>query len=560
MPPHNSFPMPPLFPGLQTRAAGILLHPTALPSPFGIGNLGEEARAFVDFVAASGLTWWQVCPLGPTGFGDSPYACFSAFAGNPHLIDPRPLVAAGLLADADLAPLRKLSPTRVEYGFLWENFWPVMDKAWAAAKAKPEALKGFGDFAAFTRDKAGWLDDYALFMALKRRHAGAPWHEWPDAFKIHASALRVKPDPALADAVGREKFIQFLFSVQWAALREYSARAGVKILGDAPIYLAHDSSEVWARTDLFELDAKLKPAFVAGVPPDYFSAAGQLWGNPLYDWKRNKDEGFAWWISRLRENLALTDALRIDHFRAFHDYWKIPAGAPDARAGKWADGPGLDFFKTVRRELPGRGTRRRRPRRTLAGRAHAARRHGTARMAVLQFAFGSDGRNAYLPHNHAVNSVVYPGTHDNDTTTGWYAGADARTRDRFRKYFGADGSAPAWTALLACLSSTARLAVIPAQDLLNLGSEARFQHAWRPRRQLGLATLRRTTRATPRLHRSAPPRTRRTHRPPARDTILSRSRSRFLSPERRPYRPGYGPTMSRNPASYAPAVRRWASL
>ncbi len=466
--------MPPLFPGLKERAAGILLHPTALPSPFGIGNLGEEARAFVDFVAASGTTWWQVCPLGPTGFGDSPYACFSAFAGNPYLIDPRPLVAAGLLTETDLAPLRQLSSEKVEYGFLWENFWPVMDKVWVAVKARPEALESFGDFAEFALQNAGWLDDFALFMALKRRHAGTPWYEWPEEFKIHARARTVKQDTALADAVAREKFLQFLFFCQWRDLRVHAAKAGVKILGDAPIYLALDSAEVWARTDLFELDAALKPASVAGVPPDYFSATGQLWGNPLYDWERNKKEGFAWWISRLRANLGLADALRIDHFRAFHDYWKIPAGAPDARGGKWAQGPGLDFLKAVHRELPHAGLVAEDLGELSPGVHTLLAETGLPGMAVLQFAFGSDGDNAYLPHNHGVNTVVYPGTHDNDTSAGWYAGADARTRDRFRKYFGTDGASPAWTLLRACLASPARLAVIPAQDLLNLGSEARF--------------------------------------------------------------------------------------
>ena len=464
----------PLFPGLQERAAGVLLHPTSLPSPFGVGNLGEEARAFVDFLADSGATWWQVCPLGPTGFGDSPYACFSAFAGNPYLIDPRPLVAAGLLADADLAPLRALSKERVEYGFLWEHFFPVMAKAWATAKATPAALKRLGDFEKFRREEASWLDGYALFMALKHRHGGKPWYEWPSEDKHYARARLTRPDADLADDIEEQKFLQFLFFTQWRELREYAAKSGVKILGDAPIYVALDSAEVWTRPDLFELDRTLKPAFVAGVPPDYFSATGQLWGNPLYDWKANKGEDYAWWISRLKANLAMTDALRIDHFRAFHDYWKIPAGAPDARPGKWAKGPGLDFFKAVAKALPDAELVAEDLGDLSPGVHKLLSETGLPGMAILQFAFGGPAANPYLPHNHAPNAVVYPGTHDNDTAAGWYAATDDKTRDHFRIYFGTDGSSPSWTLLRACYTSPARLAVIPAQDLLGLGAEARF--------------------------------------------------------------------------------------
>ncbi len=470
----------PLFPGLQKRSAGVLLHPTSLPSPFGVGNLGKEARDFVDFLAESGATWWQVCPLGPTGFGDSPYACLSAFAGNPYLIDPRPLVDAGLIDDADLAPLRALAEERVEFGYLWEHFHPLMAKAWSAAKANPEALKTLGDFEKFKRREASWLDGYALFLALKHRHGGAPWHRWPAEHRHYARARLLRPDADMADDIGQAKFLQFLFFTQWRELREYAAGSGVKILGDAPIYVALDSADVWTRPDLFELDPTLSPVSVAGVPPDYFSATGQRWGNPLYDWKACKAEGFAWWIDRLKANLALTDALRIDHFRAFHDYWKVPADAPDARPGKWAKGPGLEFFRAVARALPDAELIAEDLGDLSPGVHKLLADTGLPGMRILQFAFGSDADNPYLPHNHPANAAVYPGTHDNDTATGWYAEADEKTRDHFRVYFGTDGASPSWSLLRACYTSPARLAIIPAQDLLGLGSAARFNKPGTP--------------------------------------------------------------------------------
>lgn len=467
--------MPPLFSGLTERTAGVLLHPTALPSDQGVGTLGAGARDFVDFLAESGVTWWQVCPLGPTGYGDSPYACFSAFAGNPYLIDLTALRDAGLLASADLAPLRRLSREQVEYGYIWEQFHPVAGLAWENARANPGALKAFGDFEAFKRREGPlWLDDYALFRALKNRNGGKPWYDWPAAEKSAARARAALPDAALAGHAEREKFLQFIFFSQWDALRAHAKSKGVKILGDAPIYVAMDSADVWASPELFELDRDLRPVVVAGVPPDYFSATGQLWGNPIYDWEKHRATGFSWWIARLRANLALYDGLRLDHFRAFHDYWRIPAGAKDAIGGVWAPGPGILFFKTVRREL-GDAFIVAEDLGELSPGVHTLREAcGLPGMAILQFAFGSDGRNAYLPHNHKHDSVVYPGTHDNDTVMGWYESAGSAERDRFRKYFGTDGREPHWTMVCSALASQARLAVLPMQDILGLGGDARF--------------------------------------------------------------------------------------
>lgn len=468
--------MRPLFSGLTERAAGVLLHPTCLPSRQGIGTLGAGARAFVDFLADAGMTWWQICPLGPSGSGDSPYSCYSAFAGSPLLIDLEPLRDAGLLDDNDLEPFRRLPSEKVDFGALNHHFEIVAAKVWINAQTRPEALARLGDFAAFQADPkvAGWLDDFALFIALKNKNAGRAWYDWPEAERSVVAARKLRHDAAVTERVGREKFLQWIFHTQWDALRVYAKSKGVKILGDAPIYVALDSAEVWAAPGLFELGADLRPTFVAGVPPDYFSATGQFWGNPLYAWEKHKATGYAWWIARLRANLDAFDGLRLDHFRAFHDYWRIPADAPDAGAGTWADGPGLDFFKTVRRELgdalivaedlgelsPGVGKLR-----------DAC---GLPGMAILQFAFGDTAANHYLPHNHSPQLVVYPGTHDNDTTAGWYAGLDTATRDRFRKYYGTDGTAAHWTLVRSAMTSVARLAIVAMQDLPGYGSEARF--------------------------------------------------------------------------------------
>lgn len=464
----------PLFSGLKTRAAGVLLHPTALPSGQGIGCFGGGARAFVDFLAEAGVTWWQTCPLGPTGAGDSPYSCLSAFAGNARLIDLDDVRDAGLVSENDLAPLRSLSPARVDYGALAGHFERVADIAWENAKARPETLRRFGDFEAFKRAKAGWLDDYALFIAIKETQSGKAWYDWPDDEKHIASARVKKRSAAFLDRAERQRFLQFVFFAHLDALRAHAAFRGVKLLGDAPIYVAHDSADVWASPALFELDATLTPTFVAGVPPDYFSETGQLWGNPLYDWKRHARDGYDWWIARLRANLDLADGLRLDHFRAFHDYWRVPAGATDARAGKWADGPGLPFFKAVRDKLGDALIVAEDLGDLTPGVPLLRDACGLPGMAVLEFAFADDAANLYLPHNHRVQQVVYPGTHDNDTACGWYDKLDTRTRDRFRKYFGTDGAAANWTLIRACYTSPARLAIVAMQDLLGLGSEARF--------------------------------------------------------------------------------------
>ncbi|MDO8544082.1 MAG: 4-alpha-glucanotransferase [Opitutaceae bacterium] len=464
-----------LFNWLNQRAAGLLVHPTALPSPFGVGAFDESAIALLDFLAAADLRYWQLCPLGPTGYGDSPYQCFSSFAGNPYLIDPAALVRSGLLTDADLAPLRALSADRVDYGALYERKLPLLFKAHAAWHRDPKRPLPYGDFAAFRSSQAEWLARYSFFSALKDHFKGAPWWEWPADARSFSAAQKSPLRSAVAQRAEGYEFIQYLFYGQWTQVRKEASRRGIAIIGDVPIFTALDSADVWSNPGLFQLDRQtLRPTHVAGVPPDYFSADGQLWGNPLYDWAAHEAEGYAWWLRRLRANFALYDVVRIDHFRGFDSYWSIPAGSPTARTGKWEHGPGLKFFETVRRALPGA--------RLIAEDlgdltpAVFALREATGLpgMSVLQFAFGGAADNLYLPHNQRANSVVYPGTHDNDTTKGWYAHAGEPIRDHVRRYFRISGQEVAWDFIRTAYASVANLAVVSLQDLLNLGSEARF--------------------------------------------------------------------------------------
>ncbi|MDR1818530.1 MAG: 4-alpha-glucanotransferase [Puniceicoccales bacterium] len=505
-------PEPPLFSGLRERAAGVFLHPTALPSDTGVGNIGAPARRFLEFAAGAGFTWWQVCPLGPTGYGDSPYQCFSSFAGNPYLVELEPLRDAGLLADADLAPLRRLSRERVEFGYLWEHHTRALDTAaekflaatgaaGSAKNAATGAAKIYGGaraFAAFRRENAAWLDDYALFTALKKHFAGTPWNKWDAAFRSAARARATLATTgtggiagtaaAITGTAAKTAVIQFFFDAQWHLLRDAARAAGVRLLGDLPIYVAPDSADVWANPELFQLDpATGAPRAIAGVPPDYFSPDGQLWGNPLYDWRAHARDHYRWWLRRLGANLARFDAVRLDHFRGFHDYWAVPmtppvtppvtpssVTPPSAARGSWQPGPGLDFFRAVRREL-GDAALVAEDLGDMSAGVHALRRAaGLPGMAVLQFAFGGDASNPYLPHNHRRDTVIYAGTHDNDTTAGWYATAAERERDAFRRYFGADGAQPHWTLIHAAYASPAALAVVSLPDILGLGTEARF--------------------------------------------------------------------------------------
>lgn len=468
----------PLFNWLQTRSAGLLLHPTSFPGNQGVGVLEtSQVTALFEFMNAAGLSQWQTCPLGPTGFGDSPYQCFSSFAGNPYLVDLQPLVAAGLLTRADLIPLQSLPHETVDYGLLYEQKWPILFKAYQNWKASDRDFQPYGKVTQFEETHADWLDGYAHFMAFKEHFQGAAWQTWPADVRFEAKARKSKlwNDAHLAETAAAHAFFQYLFYGQWDQVRKLAVIHGIEIIGDVPIFVAGDSADVWGNPQLFQIDQKTgAPLHVAGVPPDYFSADGQLWGNPLYAWDVHRAENYAWWLNRLRANLALADIVRIDHFRGFDTYWSIPSDAPTAKTGQWRQGPGLDFFKVVEKHLPDC--------RLIAedlgelSPSVIALRDATGLpgMAILQFAFGGDSQNLYLPHNLRPNSIIYPGTHDNDTSLGWYRSVDDLTRDHVNRYLRVSGENIGWDLIRAAYGSVSAMAITPLQDLLSLGSAARL--------------------------------------------------------------------------------------
>ena len=467
-------PASPLFHWLKTRGAGVLLHPTALPGTQGVGVFDHHAVRFLDFLQQAGIKYWQICPLGPTGYGDSPYASFSAFAGNPYLIDLAPLVRFGLLEAHELAPLQRLPAARVDYSALYHLKLPLLRQAWVRFRATRPKLP-YGDYDDFKRRHGAWGEPYALYRALKDHFHGQTWTEWPKELRAFASAQHSSLRRSLADAIEEHTFAQYLFFGQWAQLRAEARARGIDIIGDLPIFVALDSADAWANPELFELDPHtLRPLAVAGVPPDYFSADGQLWGNPLYAWEAHRADGYRWWIERLRASFALCDVVRIDHFRGFDTYWRIPLPAETARKGEWRRGPGLELFRAFREALP--------EARIIAEdlgeltpSVHALREEsGLPGMLVLHFAWSGGPKNSYLPHHATPNSVMYPGTHDNDTTLGWYRTASEVERDYVRRYFRISGEEISWDFIRASYACASRLAVIPFQDFLSLGTEARF--------------------------------------------------------------------------------------
>lgn len=465
----------PLFDWLNERQAGVLLHLSSVPSATGIGNLGSAAYQFVDFLIASGVKVWQMCPLGPTGYGDSPYQCFSAFAGNPYFIDLEALIRAGLLTEADVLPLRQLPDDHVDYGWLHSEFWPILNKAYQAfAKDGSDELLDYGSLTAFREKESYWLEDYALYTALKAENQGACWLDWPENARDYAKAKKRRKSKALKTAMDLQVFYQYVFYAQLKQLRSYAGENGVEILGDLPIFVALDSADVWSHPGLFQLDDELQPTAVAGVPPDYFSADGQLWGNPLYDWKKHQATDFKWWVERIKSTLSFHDIIRIDHFRGFESYWSVPAGETTARKGKWIKSPGLELFHAIKAACPDArivaedlGV--------ITPEVNALRKKtGLPGMAVLQFAFGGDETNAYLPHNVTANTVIYTGTHDNNTTIGWYASESEDVRDHVRRYLGVSGENIAYDLIRAAVRSAANMAVVPLQDLMRLDKSARL--------------------------------------------------------------------------------------
>ena len=477
--------------GIIMRESGILMPVSSLSGPYGIGCFGAEALKFVDFLAAAGQHIWQLLPLSPTGYGDSPYQSCSAFAGNPYFIDLDALKADGLLTAAQLkAEPWGTDPLSVDYGTLYTSRYKVLRAAYAAWREKYAGRFGCAhyypdDYYAFTLTNESWLNDYALYMALKTANGMKSWAEWPREYRLRDAGALAEFAAGQEEEIGFWKFLQYEFAVQWKKVKGYANEKGIKILGDIPIYVSADSVDAWVGGELFELDAQGGFARVAGCPPDYFSADGQLWGNPLYNWPYHKQTGYAWWVRRVRHALGIYDLLRIDHFRGFDTYWAIPAGSPTARTGKWENGPGMDLFRALEAALgklpiiaEDLGDLVPSVRKLLADSTFPG-------MKVLQFAFGG-GDNEYLPHNHVKNSVVYPGTHDNTTLTDWWENAaTGKEKANAAAYLHLTPCKPtakevaavkpdaARIALLrAALGSVADRAIIPMSDWLGLGAEA----------------------------------------------------------------------------------------
>ena len=490
----------------------MLLHPTSLPGRDGSGDLGREARAFVDLLARAQQTFWQMLPVGPPGYGDSPYSAQSSFAGSPLLVSLEGLADDGLLDPARVAPSAPPASGRIDFPAMQAHRTKHLRAAFEAFGAREESPA----YRAFVDRSASWLDDFALFRALKQAHGGVQWTRWSPGVRRRDPEALAQARRELANEIAFEKFVQFVFDRQWRDLRGYAASRGIALIGDVPIFAAHDSADVWQNPDAFFLGDDGEPTVVSGCPPDYFSRTGQRWGNPLYRWKRLKSAGYGWWIDRLRVTLSRFDVVRIDHFIGFQRYWEIPAASPTAEGGRWMKGPRADFFSVVEKAL-GHLPLIAEDLGAVTPAVFALRdRFRLPGVKILQFAFGDDPHaDTFLPHNYRRRAVVYTGTHDNDTTVGWFhdrgGGWSTRTPeqcDRERRaalaYLGSDGKEIHWDMIRAAFASVARLAMVPVQDLLGLGTEARMNRpgttgdswAWRfesgaitPSHEERLATL-----------------------------------------------------------------------
>jgi 4-alpha-glucanotransferase len=467
-----------------SRSSGILLHPTSLPGPHGIGDFGPAAYRFVDFLQSAGQKLWQVLPLNPTGYADSPFQCFSASAGNPLLISLDLLADAGLLSKSELHSVPQFPPENVDYEAASCFKAPLLRKA-ARSFLETASTKDHPQFDAFLRENASWLDDFALFMAAKEAQGMVAWTEWRDDVASRDPGAVNRWSKQLASEIATHKFLQYEFFRQWQALRGYGRERNVQIIGDVPIYVAHDSADVWVNREFFLLDERGRPAMVSGVPPDYFSATGQLWGNPIYNWARLRETNYAWWVERMRSALRLYDFIRIDHFRGFEAYWEVPAGETTAMHGRWVKGPGRELFAVLRDQLgdlpiiaENLGV--------ITPEVEAIRHEfGLPGMAILQFAFGNDPQApSFKPHNYVRELVAYTGTHDNDTVVGWWTsggGDSTRTTEDVAKehayaraYLGFKDEPINWALIRGIMASVANTAITQMQDVLGLGSEARM--------------------------------------------------------------------------------------
>ena len=451
------------------RESGILMHITSLPGPYGVGSMGKQAHAFVDFLDQAGQSYWQILPLNPTGYGDSPYQSFSACAGNPYLIDLDTLVTEGLLEAQEPKSVDwGHNPTRVDFGALYRERGKLLRLAYG--RFTPDE-----DYEVFLRENGQWLEEYALFMALKEAFGGARWLEWPEELRLRDEAALTKARETYREDIGYQCFVQYIFEKQWKALRSYANGKGIRIIGDVPIYVPLDSADVWANYSLFQLDDDRHPTVVAGCPPDGFTADGQLWGNPIYNWQAMADTGYSWWLKRLGEAAKMYDVVRFDHFRGFESYWAVPAGDKTARNGHWVSGPGIGFIRAVRQALP-----------NLAFIAEdlgfvtpEVRQlqldSGYPGMKVLEFAFDSREESDYLPHLYPVESVCYTGTHDNVTLQQWFDEASKEDKAYAKAYLGLSRQEGfVWGMIRGGMGSVSRMFIAQMQDYLGLGGEARM--------------------------------------------------------------------------------------
>jgi 4-alpha-glucanotransferase len=457
------------------RASGILLHPTCLPSRFGIGDLGQSAYEFIDFLERSGQKLWQVLPLGPTGDEHSPYIMnYSAFAGNPLLLSLDALAAEQLLHPDELSPLPDAPSDRVEFARVIPHKTYYLKLAFNNFKQRGSS----GEFEQFCQ-QTPWLDDFVLFMALLEAHQGKAWNVWEPAIARRDPAALAEQREKLQDEILYQKFLQFKFFEQWSQLHSYAQEKNIQIVGDVSIYVCHNSAEVWGNPEIFKLDPQtLEPAYMAGVPPDYFSATGQLWGNPVYNWDKLQATNFAWWIERFKATMQYVDIVRIDHFRGFEAYWQVPAGETTAMKGEWVKAPGFEFFEALAAGLGSLPVMAEDLGIITPEVEELRDRFQFPGMRILQFAFSGDPTNSYLPHNYVSNSVVYPGTHDNDTAIGWWTAASPTERQQVAQYIGYDRPEDVpeinWALIRMALGSVADLAILPLQDLLGQGSEGRM--------------------------------------------------------------------------------------
>jgi 4-alpha-glucanotransferase len=461
--------------GIFTRSSGVLLHPTSLPGRYGIGDLGEWAYRFVDLLQDNQQRLWQVLPLGPTSYGDSPYQCLSAFAGNPLLISLDMLAGEGWLTAHDLEETPPFPDNRVDFGPVITFHYQMLERAYHTFQAAAtDELRA--EHAAWAAAQSGWLDDFALYFALKTAHEGRPWVEWPQELALHEAAALAEARVAHQQQIASIRWIQWQFFRQWSALKQYANARDVRLVGDVPIFVAHDSADVWGNRAQFFLDDSGQPTVIAGVPPDYFSATGQRWGNPLYRWDIMREDEYAWWVNRIRAILSVVDYVRIDHFRGFEAYWEVPASEETAINGQWVHGPGAHFFRVLKEKLGDLPIIAEDLGVITEGVEALRDGFGLPGMKVLQFAWGDfTGREPFLPHNYVQNCVAYSGTHDNNTTVGWWTEeATPQMKDHIRQYLGCPPAEIHWDLIRLGEASTAQAFIVPLQDMLGLGSEARM--------------------------------------------------------------------------------------